>query len=177
VLSNLFGPIASVSAHCITHIPRRVDEEGRSYEATADDAVYALFTMQSGVIVQLNSSWATRVYRDDLFTLQVDGTNGSAIAGLRDCKTQARSQTPRAVWNPDLPVGHDYFAGWQKVDDGQKYENAFKAQWELFLRHVLEDAPFPYDFLAGAKGVQLAELGEASSAAQRRLAIPEMTLA
>ncbi len=174
VLSGLFGPIASVSAQCATHIPTRIDEMGHPYQATADDAVYALFTMQSGMVVQMNSSWATRVYRDDLFTLQVDGTEGSAIAGLRECKIQPRTATPRAVWNPDLPVGHDYFSSWRKVEDGQVYGNAFRAQWELFLRHVLEDGPFPYDFLAGARGVQLAELGEASSVARCTLAIPEL---
>ena len=176
VLNSLFGPIASVSAQCATHIPTRVDEMGHPYQATADDAVYALFTMQSGVVVQMNSSWATRVYRDDLFTMQVDGTEGSAIAGLRECKIQPRTATPRAVWNPDLPVAHDYLSGWRKVEDGQVYGNAFRAQWELFLRHVLEDGPFPYDFLEGARGVQLAELGEASSVARCTLAIPELEL-
>ncbi len=176
VLSHLFGPIASVTAHCATHIPRRIDEQGHWYDATADDAVYAFFEMQNGVAVQMNSSWATRVYRDDLFTLQVDGTNGSAIASLRDCKTQSRGATPRAIWNPDLPVGHDYFTGWHKVEDGRKFENAFKTQWELFLRHVLQNSAFPYDFLAGARGVQLADLGLTSSAEQRRMPIPEVTL-
>ncbi len=176
VLQNLFGPVNSVWAHCMTHIPRRFDETGRPYTCTADDAVYAFFELEGGIVVQMNSSWAVRVYRDDLFTLQVDGTEGSAVAGLRECRSQSRSKTPRAVWNPDLPVANDYFAGWDTVPDDRPFENAFKMQWELFLRHVMENAPFPYDFLEAAKGVQLAELGLQSCAADRRVAVPRLNI-
>ena len=176
VLQNLFGTVEYVSAQTHTHIPRRVDEAGNKYDATADDAVYGFFELSNGAMVQMNSSWAVRVYRDDLLTLQADGTEGSAVAGLRDCKVQSKSETPLAVWNPDLPVAHDYCAGWKTVDDGKQYENAFKTQWELFLRHVAEDAPFPYNFLEGAKGVQLAELGLRSSAEHRRLQVPRLAL-
>ena len=177
VLQNLFGTVERLSAHTRTHIPQRVDEQGNWYKCTADDAVYALFELQNGAVVQMNSSWAVRVYRDDLLTLQVDGTEGSAVAGLRDCKTQSKSQTPRAIWNPDLPVAHDYFAGWERTNGEPNYDNAFKAQWELFLRHVAEDAPFPYDFVEGAKGVQLAELGLQAAADGRTLTVPRITLA
>lgn len=177
VLQNLFSPVRTVWAHCSTHIPRRVDESGKWYEATADDAVYAFFELADGVAVQMNSSWTVRVYRDDLFTLQVDGTNGSAVAGLRDCRIQPKEKTPKAVWNPDLPVANNYFEAWQKVEDGQEYENAFKIQWELFLRYVLEDAPFPHDFLQAAKGVQLAELGLQSSVERCAVPVVELTIA
>ena len=176
VLQNLFGAVVRLSANTKTHIPQRVDEQGNWYACTADDAVYAFFELQNGVVVQMNSSWATRVYRDDLLTLQVDGTDGSAIAGLRDCKTQSKSQTPRAIWNPDLPVAHDYFSAWEKVDGPRDYDNAFKAQWELFLRRLAEDAPFPYDFLEGAKGVQLAELGLQSAAERCTVTVPRLAV-
>ena len=176
VLENLFGTIEYVSAHCETHIPRRVDEAGKWYNATADDAVFAFFELQNGIVVQMNSSWVVRVYRDDLLTLQVDGTDGSAVAGLRDCLVQSKQDTPTPVWNPDLPRSIDYFAGWRPIDENQAYENAFKTQWGLFLRHVLEDAPFPHDFLEAVRGVQLAETGLASSAEHRRLPVPRLTL-
>jgi predicted dehydrogenase len=176
VLQNLFGPVTGVSARCYTHIPRRIDENGAWYEATADDAVYAFFELETGVAVQMNSSWAVRVYRDDLFTLQVDGTAGSAIAGLRDCRIQPRSATPRAVWNPDLPVAHAYRDSWEPFEADAQFDNGFKTQWELFLRHVLEGDPFPYDFLEGARGVRLAELGLASSEANCRVEVPRLSL-
>jgi predicted dehydrogenase len=176
VFENLFGRVERLSARALTHIPQRVDESGARYLCTADDAVYAFFELENGAIIQMNSSWATRVNRDDLLTLQVDGTEGSAVAGLRDCKIQSRKETPRAVWNPDLPKPIDYLAVWQPVAGESEYENAFKVQWEMFLRHVLEDAPFPHDFLSGAKGVQLAQLGLESSASGCSVPVPELAL-
>ncbi|HLH02322.1 MAG TPA: Gfo/Idh/MocA family oxidoreductase [Bryobacteraceae bacterium] len=176
VFENLFGRVERLSARALTHIPQRVDEGGARYECTADDAVYAFFELENGAVIQMNSSWATRVNRDDLLTLQVDGTEGSAVAGLRDCKIQSRKETPRAVWNPDLAKPIDYLAAWQPVEAEREYENAFKVQWEMFLRHVLENAPFPHDFLSGAKGVQLAELGLESSASGCSVPVPELGL-
>jgi predicted dehydrogenase len=176
VFENLFGRVERLSARTLTHIPRRIDENGQPYQSTADDAVYALFELAGGAVIQMNSSWATRVNRDDLLTLQVDGTEGSAVAGLRDCKIQSRKDTPRAIWNPDLPKPIDYLASWKPVADEHEYENAFKVQWEMFLRHVLEDAPFPHDFLSGAKGVQLAELGLKSSGSGCSVPVPELAL-
>ena len=177
LLENLFGTVKAVSCFATTHIPERVDEAGRRYAATADDAVYATFELANGVIVHINSSWCTRVNRDDLLILQVDGTNGSAAAGLRECKVQQRSNTPRAVWNPDAADTNAYRQGWQPVPSTGAYENAFKVQWEMFLRHVLEDAPFPHNFLQSARGVQLVEAGLRSSAERRWIEIPAMSLA
>jgi predicted dehydrogenase len=157
VLDNLFGPVQSVCAIGARHIPVRYDEKGHRYDATADDAAYALFELKDGVVAQINSSWCVRVYRDELFSLQVDGVNGSAVAGLRNCKVQHRVQTPRPIWNPDVLNTHDFFGDWHEIPENETFENGFKAQWELFLRHVLEDTPFPYTLLEGAKGVQLAE--------------------
>lgn len=167
--------IAAVKAVCCTgatHIPERVDEYGKRYRCTADDAAYSSFELEGGIIAQINSSWATRVYRDELFSLQVDGVEGSAIAGLRDCRTQHRANTPRPTWNPDLPNPFRFREHWQDVPDNTEFDNAFKIQWELFLRHVAGEAPFPHTFLDGARGVQLAELGLRSWVERRWLDVP-----
>ena len=159
VLDNLFGPVKAVSCLGTTHILRRLNEQGLTYDCTADDAAYACFQLEGGIVAQFNSSWCVRVRRDDLLTIQVDGTDGSAVAGLRECRVQPRSATPRPVWNPDVPSPIDYWEGWTSVALPGTEWNAFKAQWELFLRHVALDEPFPWNLMEGAKGVQLAELG------------------
>ena len=159
VLDHIFGKVKSVSCLGATHIPERIDEQGRPYKCTADDAAYATFELEGGVIAQFNSSWTVRVRRDDLLTLQVDGTKGSAVAGLRECYVQHYGNTPKPVWNPDTEQTIKFFDGWSKVPDQEVYDNAFKVQWELFLKHVVYDEPFPWDLKEGAKGVQLAEKG------------------
>ena len=174
VLDNLFGPVQSVSCLGATHVPTRYDEAGKPYRCTADDAAYASFELEGGVVAQFNSSWTTRVRRDDLLTIQVDGTAGSAVAGLRACWCQPYGATPRPVWNPDVDSPIDYRAGWQLVPDHQAYENAFKVQWELFLRHVVKDEPFRWDLREGAKGVQLAQKGLESWKARRWVDVPEL---
>ncbi|MCE7080581.1 Gfo/Idh/MocA family protein [Streptomyces sp. ST2-7A] len=176
VLSELFGRVESVQALTTTHIPERRDEQGKPYAATADDAAYGLFRLEGGIVAQINSSWAVRVNRDELVEFQVDGTEGSAVAGLRNCRVQHRALTPKPVWNPDLPVTERFRDGWQDVPDNTEFDNGFKAQWELFLRHVVCDEPYTWDLLAGARGVQLAELGLRSAAEGRRLDVPELTL-
>jgi predicted dehydrogenase len=172
VLDNLFGNVQAVSCLGATHIPERVDERGRPYKADADDAACATFELDTGVIVQLNSSWCVRVRRDDLVTFQVDGTHGSAVAGLHRCWTQHRVNTPRPVWNPDEPQTMDFYAQWDEVPDNVPFDNGFKAQWEEFIRHVVEEAPYRYDLMAGAKGVQLAELGLKSWTERRWVDVP-----
>lgn len=159
VLDNIFGKVKAVSCLGATHIPERIDEQGKSYNCTADDAAYATFELEGGVIAQFNSSWTVRVRRDDLLTLQVDGTKGSAVAGLRECYIQHYGNTPKPVWNPDIEQPIKFFEGWAKVPEQESYDNAFKAQWELFLKHVVKDEPFPWTLYEGAKGVQLAEKG------------------
>ncbi|WP_119419578.1 Gfo/Idh/MocA family protein [Desertibaculum subflavum] len=159
VLDNIFGEVQSVSCLGATHIPKRWDEDGKPYKADADDAAYATFQLAGGVIAQINSSWVTRVRRDDLVTFHVDGTHGSAVAGLQKCWTQARVNTPKPVWNPDIPQPIDFMQTWEEVPDTQVYDNGFRVQWEAFIRHLYDGGPFKWDLLAGAKGVQLAEAG------------------
>jgi len=174
VIDNLFGAVKSVSCLGANHIPKRWDEEGRPYAADADDAAYATFVTDKGIICQFNSSWVTRVRRDDLLTVQVDGTKGSAVAGLRECFTQHDVNTPRPVWNPDVPNPIDFRLGWMPVPETQPFDNAFKAEWELFLRHIVLDEPFRWDLREGAKGVQLAELGMESWRKRAWVDVPEL---
>jgi predicted dehydrogenase len=158
VIDNLFGEIKSVSCLGATHIPKRRDEKGKDYKCTADDSAYATFELENGIIANFNSSWSVRVRRDDLLTMQVDGTKGSAVAGLRKCLFQAAAGTPKAVWNPDIDSPINFFDGWTSVPDTSNYDNAFKIQWELFLKHIVCNTPFRWSLLEGAKGVQLAEV-------------------
>jgi predicted dehydrogenase len=174
VLDNLFGEVKAVSCLGATHIPERVDEKGNRFKADTDDAAYATFQLEGGIIAQINSSWVTRVRRDDLVTFHVDGTHGSAVAGLHKCWTQHRVNTPKPVWNPDQPQTMNFFNDWEEVPDNWPAQNGFKAQWEMFLKHVAEDAPWPYGLEAGAKGVQLAALGLKSWEERRWLDVPAL---
>jgi predicted dehydrogenase len=172
LLEDLFGPITAVYARNVTHVPRRWDESGAPYDATADDAAYAVLEFASGAFGSANSSWAVRVNRRELLELQVDGTGGSAVAGLRNCAIQHRVSTPMPVWNPDLPDPIDYQSQWTDVPDNVAFDNGFKAQWELFLAAAAQARPFAWDLAAGARGVQLAGLALQSSAEGRRIGVP-----
>jgi predicted dehydrogenase len=174
VLDHLFGPVRRVTCLGATHIPKRWDETGEPYTCTAEDTAYACFEIDGGIVAQINSSWAVRVYRDELLQIQVDGTHGSAVAGLRECRTQHRANTPKPVWNPDCPSTVDFFAGWQDVPDNEPFDNAFKIQWEMFLRHVELGTPFPHDLVEGAKGVQLAALALTSWRERRSMDVPDL---
>ncbi len=175
VLENLFGRIRSLSAHAVTHIPERIDEHGEPYTATADDAAYATFELDGGVIVQVNSSWVTRVHREELVIFQVDGTHGSARAGLRNCVQQHRSATPRPVWNPDIENEIDFAGGWLDVPAAETYENGFKEQWADFLRHIAIDAPFPWTLSSGARGSQIVDCAFESWRERRWVDVPDLS--
>ncbi|TXT43466.1 MAG: oxidoreductase domain-containing protein [Spirochaetes bacterium] len=174
VIDNIFGEIGSLSAIGATHMEKRLDEQGKEYRCTADDAAYGTFQLKNGIICQFNSSWQVRVCRDDLLTLQVDGTNGSAVAGLRECRIQGEAMTPKPVWNPDIPSPIDFFHDWAFMPTRDVPDNAFKIQWEKFLLHVAQDDPFRWSLLEGAKGVQLAELGLESWRQRRWVDVPEL---
>ena len=174
VLDNIFGQVKGVFCLGATHISERIDENGKPYNCTADDAAYSIFELEGGIIAQFNSSWTTRVRRDDLLTLQVDGTKGSAVVGLRDCWIQDYDSTPKPVWNPDIPNPIDFKEGWTKVSEHEEFENAFRVQWELYLKHILIDTPFPWNLMEGAKGIQLAELGIESWEKKTWINIPDL---
>ncbi len=174
LLEDLLGPVTALYARSAIHVPKRWDESGNPYEATADDAVYAVLEFGGGAFVSVNASWAVRVNRRELLELQVDGTNGSAVAGLRNCVVQHRVATPVPVWNPDVPDDNDYLAQWADVPDTEGYENGFKAQWQLFLAHAAQGKPFRWDLVQGARGVQVAELALRSSAEGRRIDVPAL---
>lgn len=174
VLGHLFGPVREVLCEGRIDIPERIDEAGHAYPVTAEDTAYAIFRMDNGLIVQINTSWAIRVYRDELFAMQVDGTEGSAVAGLRECRVQAGGATPRPVWNPDEPNPFRFRELWEPVPDSEDYGNAFRVQWEKFLRYVACDEPFPHSFRDGARGVQLAERAMESWQEHRWVEVPEI---
>ena len=174
VLDNVFAPVKAVSCTGAVHIPDRWDENGEHYKADADDAAYATFELEGGIIAHINSSWCVRVRRDDLVTFQVDGTHGSAVAGLHSCRSQHRVNTPKPVWNPDQPQTMNFFDDWEEVPDNHDFDNGFKVQWEQFLRHVVEEGPWNYTLMEGAKGVQLAELGHQSWQERRWIDIPSL---
>ncbi|MGQ7848018.1 Gfo/Idh/MocA family protein [Granulosicoccus sp. 3-233] len=174
VLDNVFAPVKAVSCTGAVHIPDRWDENGEHYKADADDAAYATFELEGGIIANINSSWCVRVRRDDLVTFQVDGTHGSAVAGLHSCVSQHRVNTPKPVWNPDQPQTMNFMEDWEEVPDNHDFDNGFKVQWEQFLRHVAEDGPWNYTLMEGAKGVQLAELGHQSWKERRWIDIPSL---
>jgi len=174
VLDNLFGEVKSVSCLGATHIPTRRDEQDEPYDATADDAAYATFELEGDIVAQVNSSWCTRVRRDDLVTFHVDGTHGSAVGGLMDCVTQSRDETPRPIWSPDTRQPIDFFSDWQTVADDGPPANGFRIQWEMFLRYLFEGGDWRYTLLEGAKGIQLAELGLKSWEERRWIDIPSL---
>ncbi|MGW5645246.1 Gfo/Idh/MocA family protein [Saccharopolyspora sp. NPDC003752] len=172
VLENIFGRVRAVTAKAVTHIPQRWDEDGQRYDATADDAAYAIFELDGGVIAQINSSWVVRVERKELLEFQVDGTHGSAVAGLFGCRIQPRVRTPRPSWNPDLPTTEDFRGQWDEIPDNAEFRNGFRAQWERFLLDVHHGRPHPYDLAAGVRGLRLAAAGLTSSAEGRRIELP-----
>ena len=174
VLDNVFGAVKAVSALGATHVPQRWDEQNQPYACTADDTAYATFELAGGIIAAFNSSWCVRVRRDDLVTFQVDGAKGSAVAGLRKCWIQPASATPKPVWNPDVDQPINFYDSWQIVPDNVEFDNAFKVQWELYLRHGVLDEPFRWNLAEGAKGVQLAEKGLESWAKRAWVDVPAL---
>jgi predicted dehydrogenase len=175
LLDHLFGGVRSVICTARTDVPRRADERGKPYKVTAEDSAYALLELKDGAVAQISASWCVRPHRHDLMTIHVDGAKGSASAGLRDCWVQPASATPVFVWNPDIPQEIDPRSGWLEVPDHGPVANAFRRQWELFLRHVVLGEPFPWDLMGSVRGVQLAELAMQSNSERRWVEIPELS--
>ncbi|MBL6928082.1 MAG: Gfo/Idh/MocA family oxidoreductase [Rhodospirillales bacterium] len=174
VVDNLFGEITGMFCIGANHIKTRWDEAGEPYDADSDDAAYAILQLKDGALAQINFDWCVRVRRDDLVTFKIDGTHGSAVAGLVDCWIQDRAMTPRPVWNPDTAEPTDYFKDWQKMPTVAEPVNAFKIEWEMFIRHMFDDAPFPHGLMEGAKGLQFVELATKSWEEKAWVDVPEL---
>jgi predicted dehydrogenase len=155
--ASLMGPINAVSCRKTTQQKKRWDESGKPFDVDVEDEVFATFEFESGALAQVTTSWASRVKRDDLIQIQIDGTLGSAVAGGHKCYVQSLATTPRPVWNVEAPQAMDFDAQWQEVPEHQPFKNSYRHGWEQFLRHVAEDAPLRSTLLEGAKDVQLTE--------------------
>jgi predicted dehydrogenase len=171
IIEGLLGPIKRVVSAAWTAIPERVDERGRRYDVDVEDSTATLVELESGAFGVITSSWATRVRRDDLVILQVDGTAGSAVAGLHRCKLQSMAQTPKTHWDVNVDHGYNYDAQWVDAPELTPFRNSYRAGWEAFLRHVVADAPFASDLSGGIRDVELAEACYRSAAEGRWIAL------
>ncbi len=176
IFDRLLGPISAVSCRAMTAQPVRRDEAGRSYQVDVEDHAFAIFELQGGVLAQVASSWASRVKRDDLLQIQVDGTAGSAVAGLHRCFIQPAAATPKPFFSPDQPQPMDFASQWQEMPDIEPFENGYRAGWALFLRNIVEGAPFPAPLMEGAKSVQLAEACHRSNRERRWVELASLAL-
>ena len=174
LLTSLIGPIKAVSCRKVTQIPRRIDEAGQPYDVDVEDEVFATFEFESGAFAQVTSSWATRVKRDDLIQIQIDGTLGSALAGGHKCFVQSLAATPKPTWNVEAPQAMDFDTQWQEVPDIEPLRNSYRQGWEQFLRHVTEGDPLRSPMLEGAKDVQLTELCYQSDRERRWIDVPAL---
>ena len=176
IFDRLLGEIKAVSCAHITALPERRDEAGDPYPVDVEDTAFAIFELTNGVLAQVSSSWASRVKRDDLLQIQVDGTRGSAVCGMHRCFVQPLAATPKPFFDPEHPQPMVFDAQWQEMPDVESVRNGYRAGWELFLRHVAEDAPFPSPFLEGAKSVQLAAACYQSNCERRWIDLPVLIL-
>ena len=158
LIEGMLGPIRRVVTSAATAAPERVDETGMRYAVDVEDQATTLVELASGATGAVIASWATRVRRDDLMTFQIDGTKGSAIAGLHRCHMQSLADTPRvAAFNPMVDLAIDYRARWQEAPAAEPNLNSYRVGWEDFLRHLVADAPMRSDFAAGIRDVAFAE--------------------
>jgi predicted dehydrogenase len=167
ITEGLMGPITSVSARLATRQSKRIDEDGKPYDVDVEDEVFADFEHAGGAITRVTSSWATRVRGDDMITMRIDGSDGSATAGLHRCFMQPAGATPRPLFDIDKPRPYDLNDGWLEVPQVWPVHNGYRQGWEMFLRHVVEDKPTTAPLLQGAKHLQLADAC-AQSARERR---------
>ena len=174
LLASLIGPIKAVSCRRLTQIPKRIDEAGQPFQVDVEDEVFATFEFESGALAQVTTSWATRVKRDDLIQIQIDGTLGSALAGGHKCFVQSLAATPKPVWNVEVPQAMNFDAQWQEVPDNEPFKNSYRWGWEQFLRHVAQDDPLASPMLEGARDVQLTELCYQSDRERRWIDVPDL---
>ena len=173
--SSLMGPIRAVSCRRVTQQKKRWDESGKPFDVDVEDEVFATFEFESGALAQVTSSWASRVKRDDLIQIQIDGTLGSAVAGGHKCYVQSLAATPRPTWNVEVPQAMDFDTQWQEVPEHEPFKNSYRYGWEQYLRHVAEDAPLRSTLLEGARDVQLTEACYQSDRERRWIDIAPLT--
>jgi predicted dehydrogenase len=176
IFDRLLGEIKAVSCRHMTALPERRDEAGNPYRVDVEDTAFAVFEVAGGVLAQVSSSWANRVKRDDLLQIQVDGTRGSAVCGLHRCFVQPLAATPKPFFDAERPQQMVFDEQWQEMPDIEPLRNGYRAGWELFLKHVAEDAPFPSPFIEGAKSVQLAEACHQSDRERRWVDLPAIEM-
>jgi predicted dehydrogenase len=174
IFDRLLGEIKAVSCRQMTALPERRNENGDRYAVDVEDTAFAAFELAGGILAQVSSSWASRVKRDDLLQIQVDGTLGSAVCGLHRCFVQPLVATPKPFFDPERPQPMNFDGQWQEMPDIEPVRNGYRAGWELFLRHVAEDGPFPSPFLEGAKSVQLAQACYQSDRERRWVDLPPL---
>jgi predicted dehydrogenase len=174
LIEHLAGGVRTVSCTARTQIPRRYDERGQRYDVDVEDAAFAHLELDGGAIASVNSSWTSRIRREDVITIQIDGTHGSAVAGLHDCYTQTDAATPKVAITVDERQPQSFHEQWQAIPDDATWQNSYRAGWDMFIRHVLIGTPFPSPFLEGAKGVQLAELSHLSNRERRWVEVPPL---
>jgi predicted dehydrogenase len=166
VIETILGPIRRIVTAAATATPERIDEAGARYRVDVEDTATTLVELETGATGTILSSWATRVRRDDLMTFQVDGTGGSAIAGLHRCRVQTAAGTPTVKhFNPTTDLGIDYDADWTDAPAAGPYTNPYRVGWEDFLRHLVTGAPMRSDLAAGIRDLQFAEACRRSAAA------------
>jgi predicted dehydrogenase len=174
LLASLLGPIKAVSCRKKTQIPKRIDEMGKPYDVDVEDEVFATLEFESGALAQVTTSWATRVKRDDLIQIQIDGTLGSAVAGGHRCFVQSLAATPKPLWNADAPQTMNFDEQWLEIPDNEPFKNSYRSGWEQFLRHVAQDDLLPSSILEGVKDVQLTELCYQSDRERRWIDVPAL---
>ena len=163
IVEGTLGPIARVAALSWTGQTERADEAGDRFHVDVEDNAHTLLELESGARGAILSSWSTRVRREDLVTFLVDGTEGSAMAGLRRCWKQAAGDTPLVrgfLMGRDadtMDVSVDYRENWREEPDVEPYKNPYRYGWERFIHHVAGDEPFYADLSAGIRDVRLAE--------------------
>jgi len=176
VIEGILGRIKSIVSTAWTATPERIDESGQRYRVDVEDSVVTLVELENGAFGAILSSWATRVRRDDLFTLQVDGMQGSAVAGLHRCHVQSLGETPKVTgFSVAADLGLDYRTQWGAVPELGAQRNGYRMGWEAFLRHVVAGAPFRSDLRAGIRDVQLAEACQRSMAERQWVALEELS--
>jgi predicted dehydrogenase len=171
ILNHLFGGVENIYCQIATEIPERVDEDGNVYAVDVEDTANGLLTLSGGVPAQLLTSWATRVRRDDVLSIQVDGTEGSAFATAHGCWTQSLEDTPLPRLDTVNGQTMNLFETWDEAPDAEPFQHSFRYGWELYLRHVMEDGPFPFGLEQGVKAIQLVDAAYRSAEERRAIDI------